>query len=423
LSADGGESDGTGKGVSGMTLFIGRQPILDSSLKTYGYELLFRDSLENFFNGHDADQATMTVIDTSVGQMGIHQITGGRKAFINFTRNLLLEDYASLLPRDQVVIEIIESITPDDDVIASCRHLKDGGYILALDDFHYTPAYEPLLEIVDIIKVDLSVSDDRERLLFAETFLPKKIKLLAERVETLAEFEQTKEMGYSYFQGYFFSKPVVLTSEKPPESKLARMQLLLEINRPDFDFSHAEEIIKHDPTLSVKLFRYINSAIFGLPNEVKSIRQALTLLGEKNIRKWCNILVISTLADDKPPELLKQAIVRARFCELLAGSTGQKGADQELFMTGMFSLLDTMLNQPMPKLLAGLPLSKAVKAALLGEPNRFQDILKLVIAFEVCDWDQIEARTNSLHVLREAASLFQQQAFSWADQISAGAPN
>ena len=138
-----------------MTLFIGRQPILDRSQKTYGYELLFRDGPENVFNGQDPDHATMKVIDTSIGQMGIQKITGGRRAFINFTRNLLLEDYGNLLPRDQVVIEILETITPDADITASCRRLKDAGYTLALDDFQYTPAYEPLLEIVDIIKVDL----------------------------------------------------------------------------------------------------------------------------------------------------------------------------------------------------------------------------------------------------------------------------
>jgi c-di-GMP-related signal transduction protein len=403
-----------------MTLFIGRQPILDRSQKTYGYELLFRDSLKNFFNGHDADQATMTVIDNSIGQMGIQRITGGRKAFINFTRHLLLEDYGSLLPRDQFVIEILESITPDVEIIESCRRLKNGGYTLALDDFHISSACEPLLKMVDIIKVDLSVSDNRERFLIAETYLPRKIKLLAERVETLAEFEQTRELGYSYFQGYFFSKPVVLISEKLPESKLARMQLLLEINRPDFDFNHAEEIIKHDPTLSVKLFRYINSAIFGLLNEIKSIRQALTLLGEKNIRKWCNILVISTLSEDKPAELLKQAIVRARFCELLAGSAGQGGDDQELFMTGMFSLLDTMLNQAMPDLLTDLPLSATVKETLLGRPTRFQDILNLVIAFEVCNWARIETLADFLHIQTDILPALQQQAFAWADQLSFG---
>jgi EAL and modified HD-GYP domain-containing signal transduction protein len=403
-----------------MTLFIGRQPILDRAQKTYGYELLFRDGPENVFNDHDADQATMKVIDNSVGQIGIQKITGGSKAFINFTRNLLLEDYGNLLPRDHVVIEILETITPDADITASCRRLKDGGYTLALDDFQYTPAYEPLLEIVDIIKVDLSASGDRERLLFAETYLPRKIKLIAERVETLADFEQTKEMGYSYFQGYFFSKPVVLTAEKPPESKLARIRLLMEINRPEFDFRQAEEIIKHDPTLSMKLLRYINSALFGIRQEVKSIRQALTLLGEKNIRKWCTILVISSLADDKPTELFKQAIVRARFCELLAIPAGQAGADQELFMTGMFSLLDTILNQTMPDLLADLPLSKVVKETLLGEPTRFQDILKLVTSFEVGDWDRIETLTNSLHIDSEELPELQQEAFAWADEISAG---
>jgi EAL and modified HD-GYP domain-containing signal transduction protein len=402
-----------------MTLFIGRQPILDRSQKTYGYELLFRDGPENVFNGQDPDHATMKVIDTSIGQMGIQKITGGRRAFINFTRNLLLEDYGNLLPRDQVVIEILETITPDADITASCRRLKDAGYTLALDDFQYTPAYEPLLEIVDIIKVDLSTSDERERLHFAETYLPRNITLIAERVETLAEFEQTKEMGYSYFQGYFFSKPVVLTAEKPPESKLARIQLLMEISRPEFDFRQAEEIIKHDPTLSMKLLRYINSALFGIRQEIKSIRQALTLLGEKNIRKWCTILVISSLAEDKPTELFKQAIVRARFCELLAVPAGQTGADQELFMIGMFSLLDTILSQTMPDLLADLPLSKSVKETLLGEPTRFQDIFNLVTAFENSNWDRIETLADSLHIQSEVLPELQQQAFAWADQISA----
>jgi EAL and modified HD-GYP domain-containing signal transduction protein len=170
----------------------------------------------------------------------------------------------------------------------------------------------------------------------------------------------------------------------------------------------------------VKLFRYINSAIFGMLREIKSIRQALTLLGEKNIRKWCTILVISSLADDKPPELLRQAIVRARFCELLADSAGQTGVDQELFMIGMFSLLDTMLNQAMPDLLADLPLSKAVKETLLGEPTRFQDIFNLVIAFEIGNWDRIETLSNSLQIQSEELSDFQQEAFAWADEISAG---
>ena len=402
-----------------MTLFVGRQPILNKFQNTYGYELLFRDSPENFFNDStDPDQASMSVIDTSIGQMGMQHITGGKKAFINFTRRLLLEDYGTLLPRDNVVIEILETIEPDEEIVAACQRLKDSGYTLALDDFQYSAKYDPLVELIDIIKVDLMASDLKARQEYADLFLPMKIKLLAERVETLAEFEETRDMGYSYFQGYFFSKPVVLSKEQTPESKLAKMQLLMEISKPEFDFKQAEEVIKHDPTLSMKLLRYINSVIFGIRQEITSIRQALTLLGEKNIRKWATILVISGLSDDKPDELLRQAIVRARFCELLAQPARLVGCDQELFMTGMFSLMDTMMDQTMESLLTDLALSQKITDTLLGEQTPYQDILSLVRAYEKGEWDDISQLADTCCVEEDTLPPLMQEAFKWADIIS-----
>lgn len=401
-----------------MTLFVGRQPILDRLQKTYGYELLFRDGTENAFGAVDADHATLKVIDTSLGHMGMQQVTGGKKAFINFTRRLLLEDFGNLLPKESSVVEILENIEPDTEVVEACQRLKEAGYTLALDDFQYRPEYDPLIEFVDLIKVDLSVSDDAERRIMAERFLPMNIRLLAERVETQEEFEQTKDMGYSYFQGYFFSKPVVLSSEEVPQSKIARVQLLQVINAPDFDLDRAETIIKHDPSLTMKLLRYINSVIFGLPVKVQSIRQAMTLLGEKNIRKWSTVLILSGLIEDKPVELLRQAIVRGRFCELLAKSFRLPGQDQELFMTGMFSLLDTMVGRPMVDLLADIPLTEEIKAALLNEKSPYSDVLGMVTAFETGDWPLITKVAQSHGVEDDALADFQQEAFCWADEIA-----
>jgi c-di-GMP-related signal transduction protein len=401
-----------------MPLFIGRQPILDRAQKTFGYELLFRGGMENVFENQDSDQASLSVIDTTFGHMGIQQITSGKKAFINFTRNLLLQDFALLLPSERLVIEMLETIEPDAEIISACQKLKGKGYMIALDDFQYCPEYEPLFQYADIIKVDISQVVEEDWPQYAEIFLPRKIQLLAERVETLDQFEQTKKLGFTYFQGFFFSQPVILEAEKPPASKIAKIQLLQEVNRPDFDINRAEVIIKHDPTLSWKLFRYINSAIFGFRHEIKSIRQALALLGEKNVRRWAIILILGSIAEDKPAELLRQAIVRARLCELLAEPAGLSQQDQELFMTGLFSHLDTMMNQPMDSLLADMQIDSEVKATLLGQATPYQDILSVTKSCECGDFDHLTKLLREHEIPEEKLPMLQQEAFTWADELA-----
>jgi EAL and modified HD-GYP domain-containing signal transduction protein len=313
---------------------------------------------------------------------------------------------------------VLENIEPDADIIAVCQGLKDKGYMIALDDFQYHSRYEPLLEFADIIKIDISKETEDVWSEYAEKFLPRKIKLLAERVETLEQFEQTRKLGYAYFQGFFFSRPVVLETKKPPASRMAKLQLMQEVNRPEFDINRAEAIIKHDPTLSYKLFRYINSAIFGFRQEIKSIHQALVLLGEKNIRKWAIVLIMSSLAEDKPPELLRQAIIRARLCELLAGPAGLSGNDQELFMAGLFSHLDTMMNQPMDLLLEDMHLDAEVKATLVGKESRYQDILSVTKACECGDFDHLMEMLRKYNIPDDKLADLQQQAFAWADELA-----
>lgn len=398
-----------------MSLFVARQPILDQNQETYGYEILFRSGAENVFNAEDGDQASMSVIDTSFFQLGLGKMTGGKKAFINCTRNLLLNQYIDLLPKDDAVIEILEDITPDQEVVEACYRLKNAGYTIALDDFEYTPDYDPLIATASIIKVDFLALSSAERMEMAERFLPMGIILLAEKVETQPEFEEAKEMGYTLFQGYFFSKPTLLSSFKPPEIKVVKLQLLREVNQIDFSVRHAEDIIKHDPSLAAKLLRYINSSFFGVRNEVQSIRQALALLGQKTVRKWISIQVLSSIGDEKPSELLIQTVVRAMLCQLIAPLI--RCQEDELFMLGMFSLLDALMEQPMEELLQEMPISDQLKAALTGEPSRYRLVLQLVEAFEKADWENLSEVAAELEIKEELLPDLHAKAIEWGGEM------
>jgi EAL and modified HD-GYP domain-containing signal transduction protein len=401
-----------------MSLFVGRQPILDRNERTYGYELLFRDGTENAFANIDGDEASLSVIDASFGHMSLQRMTSGRKAFVNFTRNLLLKDFIQLLPKEHLVVEILENIEPDEEIIEACTTLKKAGYTLALDDFIYDPKYDPLVKLVSIIKLDISLVEQEKWSQYVTRFKPQRIQLLAERVETQEQFLQTRELGFHYFQGYFFSRPVIVEAKQLPESKISKIQLLQEVNRADFNLDQAEAIIKHDPGLTWKLFRYVNSAIFAFRKEITSIRHALTMLGERNVRRWTIVLILSSLADDKPLELIRQAIVRARLCELLAKPAGMPDSDQELFMTGLFSHLDSMMNQPMATLLADMPIASEVKATLLGEDTRYKGILAVAKSCECTQWDDIKKAVQKYDVSEEQLSKFQQEAFDWADELA-----
>jgi EAL and modified HD-GYP domain-containing signal transduction protein len=399
-----------------MSVFVARQPILNSSLKTSAYELLFRSGNNNCFDADDADQATLSVINNTFLGIDMEAVTGGKKAFINCTRYLLLSPYLELLPPDKVVIEILEDVKPDQKIYDACARLKSKGYTLALDDFEYSADYDALIDLVDIIKVDFMISNPAERKEYAERFLKRNIAMLAEKVECQEEVDQALEWGYTLFQGYFFSKPVIIEQARPPEYKIAKLQLLSEVNRADFDFARAEYILKHDPTLAIKLLKYVNSAGMGVRNEIQSIRQAMTLLGRNNIRKWISVLILSSLGDEKPAELLRQSIVRARFCELLG--QGQATEVQEsLFLTGMLSLLDAMMNQPKEELFSDLPVPEVVKETLMGKTSPLSSPLLTSQAFEVGEWDMLSAYAEKFSVPEDKLPELYQEAISWAEGL------
>lgn len=266
-----------------MELFIARQPIFTQQQQVYAYELLFRSGTANAFPEVDANHASARVMVDSLCTLGLETLTGGKRAFINMTRDLLVGDYATLLPKDAAVIEVLESVAPDEKVVAACQRLKEAGYTIALDDFTEKAAMAPLTALADIIKVDFLTTRPGERRALVKRYGPRGVRLLAEKVETPAAFQEAVTFGYHYFQGYFFAKPAVLQTKAAPEFRLTYLSLLQEVVKRDVDLRKVASIVGRDVTLSYKLLRYINSAYFGLRRTISSIPEALGLLGGEGV--------------------------------------------------------------------------------------------------------------------------------------------
>ena len=380
--------------------FIGRQAILDQQQKVYAYEILFRSGLKNAFDPTlDGNVATQSVMVGAMLEFGLKKLVSDKKAFINFTEQNLLNRAPKLLPPENVVVEILENVQPTPEIVEAVRELKAEGYKIALDDFVLLPGYEPLIEMADIIKVDFRITTDPEERQKLREILPSHVRLLAEKIETEEEFHQAMAFGYVLFQGYFFCKPAILHQKKLTSNALSRMRLLKEINRQNVDFASMTNVISSDTNLVHKLLTYINSAGIGLVNHVSNLKQATVLLGASGVKRWVTLISLQTFSEDKPPELFTLSLLRAKFCELVAGELKRPGLTQDAgFLIGMFSLLDVLLMLPMEEVLKEVALADDLNAALLGEDNDLRRILDLVIAYEKGDWDKVIACCEREHI-------------------------
>ncbi len=394
--------------------FIARQPIFDIKQQVFAYELLFRSGLHNYFDCDDIDHASTSVIANSFLLFGLDEMTAGRRAFLNCTRKVLVEDLATSLPKQHVVIEILENIEPDEEVIAACRRLKEMGYTLALDDFVYHQKFEPLLELADIVKVDFLLSGPGERQRMSTLLRRRGIRMLAEKVETQEDYEQAVSMGYELFQGYFFSKPVIMSRRDIPANKMQYLRVLKEIHSPEIDFHRMAQTVQREVSLSFKLLKLINSAAFGLRHKVSNIVQALSLLGEREIRTWVSLLSVSAMASDKPAELVVNSLIRARFCEKAAGLIGDGSQSSELFLMGLFSQLDAILDRPLAELLDEIQVSKEICRALLDEEGKRYHLLALCVTLERGNWDQLSTLATNLELDETALSETYLAAVQWA---------
>ena len=396
--------------------YVARQPIFDREEKVFGYELLFRNGLENAFSG-DTDEASRATLDRSL-LMGLDILCDGRRAFVNCTKDTLIKGLVTLLPSTSTVVEILEDVPADPDVMAACRNLKEAGYMIALDDYIADDKREALAEVADIIKVDLQLTTDVQRGELIKRYGPWRCRMLAEKVETQAEFTRARDLGFVYFQGYFFRRPEMLNTRDMPANRLQCLRMLQEVSRPELDIVGLERLIKSEASICYRLLRYLNSSMFGLKSEVHSVRHALSMLGEREVRRWVRLVAAVGAGDEKPSDLVLAALVRARFGELLAPQV-QHG-ESDLFLMGLLSLIDAMLEMPMVEVLERVPLDIETKAVLLGQVSLLRPVYQLMLAHESGEWEAVGQLCQNLGLQSEEVAALYWQAQQWAREVSSG---
>ncbi|HZC66836.1 MAG TPA: HDOD domain-containing protein [Candidatus Dormibacteraeota bacterium] len=369
--------------------YIARQPIFDVRMKLFGYELLFRDGPKNSFS--PAKHASSSVIVDSTMLYSLDALVGGAKAFINLDLGALMNGSALLLPPDRTIIEILESVEPTPEVIAACQDLCDKGYTLALDDFVEHAKWSPLTAMAKYLKIDFRISQGEVRAMVAERYLRKGLHLLAEKVETQEDQQDAQRLGYTFFQGYFFCKPNMVEGRDVSPNKLIYMRLLEAASSEDASQQKLEELIKQEPSLVFKLLRYLNSPRMGLRTEIRSIHHAITLLGDREFRRWVTILAVVAMGSGKPSELIRMALTRAYFCEEISGRRGMAADSADLFLMGLLSVADALLDVPIERVLASLPVSDDLRFALSRKQSRFSDVYNTVLSYERGDWKQLSA--------------------------------
>jgi len=394
--------------------YVARQPIFDREEKVFGYELLFRDGIENCFHG-DSDEASRATLDSSL-LMGLDVLCDGRRAFVNCTRDTLIKGLVTLLPSTTTVVEILESVPPDPDVIAVCHSLKEAGYMIALDDYVADDSREPLAELADIIKVEMQLTTEEQRVRLIKQFGPWRCRMLAEKVETHGDFMRARDQGFVYFQGFFFRRPEMMSTHDMPANRLNYLRMLQEVSRPELNVPALEKLIKSEASVCYRLLRYLNSAAFGFHKEIHSVRHALSLLGERDVRRWVRLVAAVGAGQDKTSDLVLAALVRGRFGDLLAPKV--EHGESDLFLLGLLSLIDAMLEMPMEAVLEKVPLDQATKAVLLGQPSVLRPVFQLILAHESGEWEAASALSSGMGLNPEEVAGCYWQAQQWARELS-----
>jgi c-di-GMP phosphodiesterase len=360
-------------------LYLARQPIFDADLTVRGYELLYRNAPGE--ERPDADQMTSTVLVNALLEIGLDNVVGDRTAFINVTRNFLVNDEEVPLNPGRTVLEILEHVAPDDDVIAGCRRLRGEGFRLALDDFVYTEASARLLPIADIVKIDLLAMTEAEVGSLVLQCRQWPVLLVAEKVETLSQLKLCRELGFDLFQGYLLSRPLTLQQRSVDPARLSVIKLLGLLIDPDVDLQAIERIVRMDVGLSYRVLRVAgNGAAHGMFRQVRTVREAVVMLGQRQLRRWVMLMLVAD-ADDTPAEQLALAMSRARMGELITGMVPGLGPDVG-FTVGLLSALDLLLDTPMAEAIASLPLDDETREALVDGTGRLGAVVACILGFE-----------------------------------------
>lgn len=374
-----------------MAFFAARQPILDVNKNVYGYELLFRTGADNVFPDIDQEKATSKMIEGLQFDLGLDKISSGKFAFINFTEESIIKSYPRLLPKDKVVIEILETVNPTDEIYTELKELYDEGYVIALDDFIHNEQWERFYEICKIIKVDcLNILEDELTEIASLQKRHPHILLLAEKVESYEEFTRYLDLGFDLFQGYFFSKPELMTNASMSSSQALLSSLLTEITKDQPNIKLITSKLEMDAGLSFKVLRYTQSPLFKRAGKIESIRHAVIMLGEAELERIIMLLFAASLGHDKPNELIKLSMHRAKFCESLAVISRTKDNISSAFLVGMLSLVDAMLDASIEDLIGNMPLSDSIKKALLTKTGWLAEAVSICEIIEKGEWVKLD---------------------------------
>lgn len=397
-----------------MDVFLARQPIFNVNQETVAYELLYRSGDINAFTGGVADEvASSRVIFDAFQNFGLDTITSGLPAFINFSARLLEEEVATLFSKEYLVVEVLETVDPSPRIVEKCRALKDAGYHIALDDFVYSRAMEPLLDLASIVKVDFRQTTRFEVNKLRARLLTRDCILLAEKVETWDDFHLAKELGFTLFQGYFFQKPEIMTTTSLTPQELNYFQLVIEVNKEELDYPKVTRFISMDVALTYNLLKLVNSAAFGQRQRLTTLQQALVVLGEREIRKWVTLVALQGMSAQKMDGTISLSLIRGRFAQLLARKTGFREQQNDLYLTGLFSLLDVLLQRPMELILDEVKAPKETREVLLHGTGPYCEIYDAVLAYEKGEWDNMAQSARHLNLDTSAVAESYVQAIRW----------
>ncbi|WP_374348026.1 EAL and HDOD domain-containing protein [Chitinimonas sp.] len=398
--------------------FIGRQPILNRQQQIIGYELLFRLDQASLSADFSSDmQAGTNILVNTLSNMGADWLVGSKLAFVNVATSMLESNFLELLHPQRVVLEIVESVNATPELLARAKELRAQGFGIALDDFTYTPQTAPFLEFANYVKLDIQQLGLENVKSLSRELRKFPVLQVAEKVETKDEFKYCLDVGLDCFQGYYFAHPETL-SAKVINPAYANILSLLNMLRNNAEIAEIENALKRDVALSFKLLRYINSAGFGLSCEIHSFRHAVTILGYQKLYRWLTLLLVTASSDaGTPPALMKTAVTRGRLVELL-GSHMLDGTDRDnLFIVGVFSLLDVMLDMPMDQILETLLLPDSVSEALLSRTGIYGPFLELAEACEDPDMTNVPSLSEHLQITPDMLNRAHVSALAWVEEL------
>ena len=383
-----------------MDIYIARQPIFNKDMSIFGYELLHRRNSNNRYEDEDHSGATAELVRNSFLVLDFDNLTDGTRGFINFTQDLLEAEIPHILPKEKVVVEILESVEATDIVIEVCKKLKREGYILALDDLiidRQDSDYTPLIEMADIIKIEFPTTDKKKQQELLNKY-KNKVTFLAEKVETREEFKEAAAMGYALFQGYFFCRPILMKSKEIASLNIHLIEILKELQKQEPNFNTITEIIEKDLGLTYKLLKMANSIYYGAKSEITNLQLAVVRLGIQEMKRWISIMLIKDFENDENSELIKVCLLRGKLLSLMAHELNRSAAESDFFFTGVFSSIDIIMDQEMENIISDLALSDDVKSALTGGSGLLRDCLTAVLMYEKLEFDEAMIKLAAIGV-------------------------